>query len=56
MAWARLIRFVDDSGRTVFGEPCKESAEELTSKFDQGELYALEVVRLLLVCFAALRN
>lgn len=43
MAWARLNRFVDNSGRTLFGEPCIESAEELTTKLEKGELYALEL-------------
>jgi 2-keto-4-pentenoate hydratase/2-oxohepta-3-ene-1,7-dioic acid hydratase in catechol pathway len=43
MAWARLIRFVDDTGNTLFGEPCIESAEELSTKLEQGQLYALEL-------------
>lgn len=41
-AWTRLIRFVDDSGRETFGEPCIQSYLELDEQLARNELYAIE--------------
>ena len=43
MAWSRLIRFIDDNDRTVFGEPCIENASELNAKLETGDLFAKEL-------------
>lgn len=40
MSWQRLIRFEDEYGEEVFGEPLIDGPEELYSLLDQGELYA----------------
>ena len=44
MAWSRLIRFLTDEDKEVFGEPDIQSAEELSVKLKQKELYATEFV------------
>src|SRR5690554_67669 len=41
MTWTRLIRFLDDSGKETFGEPCIEKVEQLPELLERGELYAL---------------
>ncbi|KAK4937748.1 hypothetical protein LTR10_021693 [Elasticomyces elasticus] len=43
MAWSRLIRFADDAGRTAFGDPCIDNAEDLVALLNRGELYAIEL-------------
>jgi hypothetical protein len=42
MAWSRLIRFLTDEDKEVFGEPDIQSAEELLEKAQKRELYATE--------------
>lgn len=42
MAWSRLIRFLTDEDKEVFGEPDIQSAEELLVKLQNKELYATE--------------
>lgn len=42
MSWSRLIRFVDQNGHTMFGEPCIETSSELTELIEKKELYALK--------------
>jgi len=43
MSWSRLIRFSDGSGRTDFGEPCIEKAEDLMSLLERRELHAIRL-------------
>ncbi|CZR61786.1 related to bifunctional 4-hydroxyphenylacetate degradation enzyme [Phialocephala subalpina] len=43
MTWSRLIRFINDDDKTLFGEPCIQDALELDTKLDQGQLYAIEL-------------
>jgi hypothetical protein len=41
-AWKRLIRFADDNGREMFGEPCIQSDHELEQLLASGTLHAIE--------------
>jgi hypothetical protein len=41
MSWSRLIRFVDDAGRTTFGDPCIDKAEDLITLLQRRELHAI---------------
>lgn len=43
MAWSRLIRFVDESGRTTFGDPCINNSNELKELLELEELYAVRL-------------
>lgn len=43
MAWSRLIRFVDESGRITFGDPCIDSSKELKELLDLQELCAVRL-------------
>ncbi|KAF7535384.1 hypothetical protein G7054_g5459 [Neopestalotiopsis clavispora] len=38
--WSRLIKFVDDSGVTGFGDACIDDVSELTTQLSQGTLHA----------------
>jgi hypothetical protein len=42
--WSRLIRFVDEEGKTSFGEPDIDNIEQLESRLQDGSLYAHELV------------
>jgi hypothetical protein len=42
MAWSRLIRFVNEDGKTVFGEPDIKTDAELVEKCQAKTLYASE--------------
>ncbi|CAI6091639.1 unnamed protein product [Clonostachys chloroleuca] len=41
-AWKRLIRFADDNGKEMFGEPCIQSDHELEQLLASGTLHAIE--------------
>ena len=43
MVWARLIRFIDESGNTAFGDPCIEKSDDLITLLDQHKLYAFRL-------------
>ena len=40
MSWRRLIRFEDDDGVVRFGEPVIDTADELFSALESGNLFA----------------
>lgn len=42
MAWSRLIRFLDDEDKMVFGEPEIKTEAELIEKYQGKALYASE--------------
>lgn len=42
MAWSRIIRFVNDEGKVVFGEPEIKTATELVEKCQAKALFASE--------------
>ena len=42
MAWSRIIRFLDDEDKIVFGEPEIKTAAELVEKYQGKALYATE--------------
>lgn len=44
MSWSRLIRFVNESGNVVFGEPEISDISELNTRISQESLVARELV------------
>ena len=40
MAWSRLVRFLDDEDKIVFGEPEIKTAAKLLEKYEAKALYA----------------
>lgn len=43
-SWSRLIRFIDEEGKTAYGEPDIESIEQLDARLQDGSLYAHELL------------
>jgi 2-keto-4-pentenoate hydratase/2-oxohepta-3-ene-1,7-dioic acid hydratase in catechol pathway len=43
MTWSKLIRFVDESGRTSYGDPCIDKSDDLISLLGRGELHAVKL-------------
>lgn len=44
MVWNRLIRFTDNSGNTLYGEPCIESPTQLDELLRERRLEAIKLV------------
>ncbi|KAH9204537.1 hypothetical protein DL95DRAFT_319277 [Leptodontidium sp. 2 PMI_412] len=43
MSWSRLIRFLDSSGATSFGDPCISKSEDLIPLLTQNQLFAIRL-------------
>ncbi|BCS30685.1 fumarylacetoacetate hydrolase family protein [Aspergillus puulaauensis] len=44
MVWSRIVRFVDGSGKTTFGEPCIEQSDDLIPLLSKRELFAIKLL------------
>lgn len=44
MAWARLIKFIDEEGRLCYGEPQIDQSNDLSRLLSEGNLLAREFI------------